>query len=98
MTDSLELPVPCNFDVAAAREKEVRHDVMAHVYAYGGQCPDAKGIDVYKRQGLTYIPLAPKLETNTRLVWKKNQTMSPAVDASIHFTKKYINRISNDKI
>lgn len=33
-----------NFDVAAAREKEVRHDVMAHVYAYGVQCPDAKGI------------------------------------------------------
>ena len=33
-----------NYDVAAAREKEVRHDVMAHVYAYGQQCPDAKGI------------------------------------------------------
>ena len=33
-----------NYDVAAAREKEVRHDVMAHVYAYGQQCPKAKGI------------------------------------------------------
>ena len=33
-----------NYDVAAAREKEVRHDVMAHVYAYGQQCPAAKGI------------------------------------------------------
>ncbi len=33
-----------NYDVAAAREKEVRHDVMAHVYAYGVQCPNAKGI------------------------------------------------------
>ena len=33
-----------NYDVAATREKEVRHDVMAHVYAYGVQCPDAKGI------------------------------------------------------
>ncbi len=33
-----------NYEVAAAREKEVRHDVMAHVYAYGQQCPDAKGI------------------------------------------------------
>ena len=30
--------------MAAAREKEVRHDVMAHVYAYGQQCPNAKGI------------------------------------------------------
>ena len=33
-----------NYDVAAAREKEVRHDVMSHVYAYGMQCPKAKGI------------------------------------------------------
>lgn len=33
-----------NYDVAAAREKEVRHDVMAHVYAYGTQCPTAKPI------------------------------------------------------
>ncbi len=33
-----------NFDVAKEREKEVRHDVMAHVYAYGQQCPKAKGI------------------------------------------------------
>ena len=33
-----------NFDVAAAREKAVRHDVMAHVYAYGEQCPKAKPI------------------------------------------------------
>lgn len=33
-----------NYDVAAAREKEVRHDVMAHVHAYGEQCPKAKGI------------------------------------------------------
>ena len=33
-----------NYDVAEAREKEVRHDVMSHVYAYGVQCPGAKGI------------------------------------------------------
>ncbi len=33
-----------NYDVARAREKEVRHDVMSHVYAYGQQCPNAKGI------------------------------------------------------
>ena len=33
-----------NYDVAKAREKEVRHDVMSHVYAYGEQCPNAKGI------------------------------------------------------
>lgn len=33
-----------NYDVAKAREKEVRHDVMSHVYAYGKQCPKAAGI------------------------------------------------------
>lgn len=33
-----------NYDVARAREKEVRHDVMSHVYAYGQQCPKAAGI------------------------------------------------------
>lgn len=33
-----------NYEVAEAREKLVRHDVMSHVYAYGVQCPSAKGI------------------------------------------------------
>ena len=33
-----------NYAVAEAKEKEVRHDVMAHVYAYGEQCPAAKPI------------------------------------------------------
>jgi len=33
-----------NFDVASQKEKEIRHDVMAHVYAYGLQCPKAEGI------------------------------------------------------
>ena len=33
-----------NYEVARAREKLVRHDVMSHVYAYGQQCPKAAGI------------------------------------------------------
>ena len=33
-----------NYDVAAAEEKKLRHDVMAHVHAYGAQCPKANGI------------------------------------------------------
>ena len=32
------------YEVAKEREKKVRHDVMSHVYAYGQQCPKAKGI------------------------------------------------------
>ena len=33
-----------NYEVAEARERQVRHDVMAHIYAYGVQCPNARGI------------------------------------------------------
>ncbi len=33
-----------NYEVAEARERQIRHDVMAHIYAYGLQCPTAKGI------------------------------------------------------
>ncbi|MDZ7641571.1 MAG: adenylosuccinate lyase [Desulfurivibrio sp.] len=33
-----------DFEVAAEKEKEIRHDVMAHVYAYGRQCPTAEPI------------------------------------------------------
>ena len=33
-----------NYDVAAAKEKEIRHDVMAHVHAFGVQCPTAMPI------------------------------------------------------
>jgi len=33
-----------NYEVANKREREIRHDVMAHIFAYGEQCPKAKGI------------------------------------------------------
>lgn len=36
--------LPIDFETAKAREQEVRHDVMAHVYTYGLGCPKAKGI------------------------------------------------------
>lgn len=43
--DELEANIDnINYDVAEKREREVRHDVMAHVYAYGQQCPKAEGI------------------------------------------------------
>ena len=43
--DQLEANVDnIDFAVAEAREKEVRHDVMSHVYAYGKVCPDAAGV------------------------------------------------------
>ena len=33
-----------NYEVAEARERQVRHDVMSHIYAYGEQCPEARPI------------------------------------------------------
>ncbi len=33
-----------DFDMAASKEKEIRHDVMAHVFTYGRKCPKAEGI------------------------------------------------------
>lgn len=43
--DELEANLlPIDFDAANAKEQEIRHDVMAHIYAYGLNCPNAKGI------------------------------------------------------
>lgn len=45
MVDELEANIEnINYEVAEKREKQVRHDVMAHVFAYGQQCPKAAGI------------------------------------------------------
>lgn len=45
MVDELQSHIDdIDFEVAAAREKEIRHDVMAHVYTYGRQCPRAEAI------------------------------------------------------
>jgi len=45
MVDELKSHVEdIDFEAAAAKEKEIRHDVMAHVYAYGKQCPKAEPI------------------------------------------------------
>jgi len=45
MVDELKTHVnDIDFDMAAAKEKEIRHDVMAHVYTYGRQCPKAEPV------------------------------------------------------
>ncbi|RUM40320.1 MAG: adenylosuccinate lyase [Desulfobulbus sp.] len=45
MVDELKSHVEdIDFEIASAKEKEIRHDVMAHVYAYGLQCPKAEAI------------------------------------------------------
>lgn len=42
-----------NYEVAREREKQVRHDVMSHVYAYGVQCPNARGSSILERPPAT---------------------------------------------
>ena len=44
-----------NYEVARAREKEVRHDVMSHVYAYGVQCPKAKESFIWERPARMWV-------------------------------------------
>lgn len=44
ISELIEHKEDINYEVAQEREKIVRHDVMSHVYAYGQQCPNAKGI------------------------------------------------------
>lgn len=43
--------------------------------------------------GLRFLPLLPKIESGTVLVWKKSQTFSPATEAFLHHAKKCLNRI-----
>lgn len=77
-----------NYDVATAREKEVRHDVMSHVYAYGQQCPTARGIihlgatSCYVGDNTDLIILYDAL----RLILKKLVT---AVSLLYRFSDKY---------
>lgn len=47
---------------------------------------------------MKFVPLAPRLEFGSVLVWKKNQIQSAAVEAFIDFSKKYIKGISVDTI
>ncbi|MCI8554941.1 MAG: adenylosuccinate lyase [Clostridiales bacterium] len=77
-----------NYETAAAREKEVRHDVMAHVYAYGQQCPKAKGIihlgatSCYVGDNTDLIILYDAL----RLI---RQKLVNAIDRLAHFAGQY---------
>lgn len=71
-----------NYEVAEQREKEVRHDVMSHVYAYGVQCSKAKGI-IHLGATSCYVG------DNTDLIIMK--------EAMIVIKKKVINVINNLK-
>ena len=46
--------------------------------------------------GLCFVPLAPKIETGTMLVWKKTQAFSPVATAFLAYSKKYMLGITQD--
>lgn len=49
-------------------------------------------------ENLCFLPLSPRLETGSVLVWKKHQALSPAISAFLQHAKKYLNSISDNKI
>jgi adenylosuccinate lyase len=71
-----------NFEVAEAREKEIRHDVMAHVHAYGAQAPLAKGIihlgatSAYVTDNTDLIQIRAGLELTARKLVNVIQALS----------------------
>ena len=77
-----------NYDVAEAREREVRHDVMSHVYAYGKQCPDAEPI-IHLGATSCYVGDNTDviiLREATKIVLKK---LAKTVSNLIAFAEKY---------
>ncbi|MFN0207087.1 MAG: adenylosuccinate lyase [Planctomycetota bacterium] len=76
-----------NFEIAEAREREVRHDVMAHVYAFGEQCPSAKP---YIHLGATSCYVTDNadiiiMREALRLIEKR---LASAIDRFAKFAKK----------
>ncbi|MCI7679774.1 MAG: adenylosuccinate lyase [Clostridiales bacterium] len=77
-----------NYDVAKAREKEVRHDVMSHVYAYGVQCPKAKGI-IHLGATSCYVGDNTDLIIMTEALKLIRAKLINAIDHLADFAEKY---------
>lgn len=77
-----------NYDVAKAREKEVRHDVMSHVYAYGVQCPKAKGI-IHLGATSCYVGDNTDLIIMTEALKLIRTKLLNAIDHLADFAEKY---------
>ena len=77
-----------NYDVAKAREKEVRHDVMSHVYAYGVQCPKAKGI-IHLGATSCYVGDNTDLIIMTEALKLIRTKLINAIDHLADFAEKY---------
>ena len=77
-----------NFDVAKKREKEVRHDVMAYVYAYGQQCPKAMPIIHLGATSCYVTDNSDAIIYHDALVMVKNKLLN-VIDKLAKFAKEY---------
>ena len=77
-----------NYDVAKAREKEVRHDVMSHVYAYGQQCPKAKGI-IHLGATSCYVGDNTDIIVMTEALKLVKQKLVNVIGELAHFAEEY---------
>ena len=77
-----------NYDVARAREKEVRHDVMSHVYAYGQQCPKAKGI-IHLGATSCYVGDNTDIIVMTEALKLVRKKLVNVIGELVHFAEEY---------
>ncbi len=77
-----------NYEVAKAREQEVRHDVMSHVYAYGQQCPKAAGI-IHLGATSCYVGDNTDIILMTRALQLIKKKLVGVIAALFTFAEKY---------
>jgi adenylosuccinate lyase len=79
-----------NYDIAEKMEKEVRHDVMAHIMAYGEQCPGAKGI-IHLGATSCYVGDNTDIILMTNALWLLKNKMIVLMKELSAFALKYNN-------
>jgi len=77
-----------NYEVAEEKEKEIRHDVMSHVYAYGVQCPNAKGI-IHLGATSCYVGDNTDLIVMKKALLLIKKKLINVIDKSSKFATKY---------
>ena len=77
-----------NYEVAKKREKEVRHDVLSHVYAYGVQCPKAKKI-IHLGATAAYVVDNTDIIVMTEALWLVKKKLVNTIALLSDFAEKY---------
>jgi len=77
-----------DYEAAAAKEREVRHDVMSHIYAYGLKCPKAKGI-IHLGATSCYVGDNTDLIQMRDALRRVRKLLVNAISAAAEFAEKY---------